>query len=434
MFQSASRASATSRLAGAGGEVAAAGGLGGVLGALDVGGADRVRLPGLGVQLGGDLQGGSDCQRGERVQDEASHGCVDAGAADVLAGRGAGGDALALAGVVGDERAVAAGVVADGHPLAAFPADHQALEQGGAFPGRSGLAVTAVGGGVGGQLPLVGLVLFPADVAVMRPGEQGGPLLARLGDRGGFPAGTAVSAAAIEVGARVAGVVQHEQDLVVAQRLPVQLPGPLADGITRGELQAAGVECLDHGGGRPGGGEGGKQVADRLADCGVGVRDHVTGAVIGEPDRKADRQLAAGGLSQQPTAHAGLQVVQPGLRDLALHPQQHPVIDRRWVIQAVFVADQGAVEGAHLDQSLPVGVVTGQPGAFQAQHDAGPAEGDLTDQLLEPGPVGRGCSRGALVDVDDVDLPGVPAERDGASFQVVLAAGGLGVVDHLVHR
>ena len=59
--------------------------------------------------------------------------------------------------------------------------------------------------------------------------------------------------------------------------------------------------------------------------------------------------------------------------------------------------------GADLDELLPVGGVAGQPGAFQAQDDAGPAQGDLGDQVLEPGPVGGAGAGAALVDVDEVD-------------------------------
>ena len=50
-------------------------------------------------------------------------------------------------------------VVADGHPRAAGAADDDALAQGGAFAGRPGGAVTAVRGGVSGQLGDVGVVL-----------------------------------------------------------------------------------------------------------------------------------------------------------------------------------------------------------------------------------------------------------------------------------
>ena len=80
---------------------------------------------------------------------------------------------------------------------------------------------------------------------------------------------------------------------------------------------------------------------------------------------------------------------------------------------------------------MPVGGVTGQPGAFQAQDDPGPAEGYLGDQLLESFPV-RGAGAGAaLVDVDDGDLVSGPAQRDRLAAQVVLADRGLGVVDDL---
>ena len=81
---------------------------------------------------------------------------------------------------------------------------------------------------------------------------------------------------------------------------------------------------------------------------------------------------------------------------------------------------------------MPVGVVAGQPGAFQAEHDPGPAEGHLGDQLLEPFPVGGGGAGLALVDVDDGDLVGGPAQRDRLAAQVVLADRGLGVVDDLL--
>ena len=74
------------------------------------------------------------------------------------------------------------------------------------------------------------------------------------------------------------------------------------------------------------------------------------------------------------------------------------------VVEAVFVADQGAGHGADLQELVPVGVVAGQPGAFQAEHDPGPAEGHLGDQLLEPFPVGGRGAGLALVDVDHGDL------------------------------
>ena len=58
--------------------------------------------------------------------------------------------------------------------------------------------------------------------------------------------------------------------------------------------------------------------------------------------------------------------MQFSLAELAFHPEQHAVVEVAGVIEAVFVADQRAAQGADLQQPVPVGVVAGQPGAFQA--------------------------------------------------------------------
>jgi len=141
-------------VAGVDGEVAAAGGIGGVAGPFDVGGADAVGVGGPVGEFAADGDRGLDRERGERVQDEVGDGGVDACAGHVLARRGAGGDAFELAGVVGDEGAVAAPVVVHGHQLTALAADEQALQQCGSFAGRAGAAVVAAGRRVRGELGL----------------------------------------------------------------------------------------------------------------------------------------------------------------------------------------------------------------------------------------------------------------------------------------
>ena len=81
---------------------------------------------------------------------------------------------------------------------------------------------------------------------------------------------------------------------------------------------------------------------------------------------------------------------------------------------------------------MPVGVVAGQPRTFQPEHDPGPAEGDVGNQALEPGPVGRARAGLALIVVDHDDPLGRPAERDSTPAQVVLTPRRLGVVGDLV--
>ena len=199
-----------------------------------------------------------------------------------------------------------------------------------------------------------------------------------------------------------------------------------------GEGQPGGAERLHAGGGRPGGLEGGEQVPQRALDGGVGVEDDVPGGVVDQPDRQRGDQLAAAGLGDDPAAQPGPDEMEFGLREGALKAQEESVVEVPRVVEAVFVADQGAGQAAQLEQLVPVGGVAGQPGAFQAEHDPGPAQRHLGDQLLEAFPV-RGAGAGlALVDVDHGDLAGVPAERDRLAAQVVLADRGLGVVDDLL--
>src|SRR5690242_16680771 len=98
------------------GQVAAAGQVGVVAGALDVRGAQRVGVGGSLLELGGDLEGGLGGQRGEGADQQL---------ADVLAGGVAGDRGADAAGVldavtladVGRQVFPAAGVVADGHPV-----------------------------------------------------------------------------------------------------------------------------------------------------------------------------------------------------------------------------------------------------------------------------------------------------------------------------
>jgi len=120
------------------------------------------------------------------------------------------------------------------------------------------------------------------------------------------------------------------------------------------------------------------------------------------------------------------------LGELPFHAQEEPVVKVPRVVKAVFVADQGAGHAAQFEELVPVGGVAGQPGAFQAEHDPGPAEGDLGDQVLESFPVGGAGAGVALVDVDHGDLVRRPAEADRLAAQVVLADRGLGVVDDLL--
>src|SRR6266508_5006723 len=87
-------------------------------------------------------------------------------------------------------------LVAHGHALPATSADHQSLQQGRAFAGWAGAAVLPVGRRAGGQAALVVLVLLPAEVAVVRVGDERDPGLAGLQQVAGVPVGASPCASA----------------------------------------------------------------------------------------------------------------------------------------------------------------------------------------------------------------------------------------------
>jgi hypothetical protein len=305
----------------------------------------------------------------------------------------------------------------------------------GAGPSRAGPAARsgAVRGGVGGQRGEVGLVLADGDVSGVGAGDERDPFLPGQQGGGRLAAGQdLVSPPAEGEAAGVAGVVQHPQHDVVLQRFPVQLALAGAGAVPPGKGQLGGVERLHAGRRRPGRLEGGEQVPQGALDGGVGVEDDVPGGVVGQADRQRGDQLAAAGLGDDPAAQPGPDEMELSLGELPFHAQQEPVVKVPRVVKAVLVADQGAGHAAQFEELVPVGGVAGQPGAFQAEHDPGPAQGHLGDQLLEPFPVRGRCAGLALVDAGHGDLVRRPAQADRLAAQVVLADRGFGVAEDLL--
>ena len=173
------------------------------------------------------------------------------------------------------------------------------------------------------------------------------------------------------VGARVGGVGEHVVHRVVG-RLD---PGDLARRAGRRSVAAGSFRPLlaqpqPHPAHRPAHGEPLEDRGDDAGDGLVGVpADLAVGLTPHQPDRQAAAQLAAGGLVADPAVEAGAQDVQLGLGHGALHAQQQPVVEQPRVVDAVGVGDQRVGHPGQVQQPVPVGVVAGQPGHLQRQHD-----------------------------------------------------------------
>jgi hypothetical protein len=120
-------------------------------------------------------------------------------------------------------------------------------------------------------------------------------------------------------------------------------------------------------------------VRDGVLDGGVGIQGHVVGRVVDQPDRQRHLQLAAPGFGELTTAEASSDEMQFGFRHGALETQQEPVVEIGRVVESVLVTDQRVRQPADLQEAMPVGVVAGQPGHLQAQHDPGSSHPHLCD-------------------------------------------------------
>jgi hypothetical protein len=122
------------------GEVAAAGELGVLLGAVDVAVSELVGFVGARLELGLDGERDVERERRDGVQEQLADRLVDRRSGEREADGAVALDVLADALVVGHELAAAL-VVADGHPPPAAATDGEALEQRGTFAGRPGGAL-----------------------------------------------------------------------------------------------------------------------------------------------------------------------------------------------------------------------------------------------------------------------------------------------------
>jgi hypothetical protein len=124
---------------------------------------------------------------------------------------------------------------------------------------------------------------------------------------------------------------------------------------------------------------------DHAGDRLVGMpTDLPVGLAPDQSYRQATAQLTAGGLVADAAIKPGPQNVQLGLGHGALHPQQQPVVEQRRVVNTIGIGDERVGHPGQIQQSIPVGVVTGQPGDLQRQHDPHLPEPYLSGQLGKP--------------------------------------------------
>jgi hypothetical protein len=189
-------------------------------------------------------------------------------------------------------------------------------------------------------------------------------------------------APAEHIGAGIDRVAQDPGRADMGEPAPAQLPGPhSAVGSAR---ETPPSERPGHPVGRAGLRERGEYIADRGGDLGVRVDNDLAVLVVDEPDRQRHAQLTPGRGGSFGLLQPAGQPVQLGLRHLALHAQQQPVVDVAQVIDAVVVDHQGVGQAGQFQQAGQVGVGAGQPGDLETEHRPDLAQTHPGDQRLEP--------------------------------------------------
>ena len=164
--------------------------------------------------------------------------------------------------------------------------------------------------------------------------------------------------------------------------------------------------------------------ADGGRDSLVGMETNLTiGVTPDEAYGQAAAQLAAGRLVADATVEPGAQDVEFGFAHGALQAEKQAVVEQARVIDAVGVADQGIGETAEIEETIPVGIVAGEPGDLETEHDADLPEGDLGGEPGEAAARSKSGAGDAEILVDDGDLLACPAELGGAGDQGVLPRG-----------
>lgn len=124
-------------------------------------------------------------------------------------------------------------------------------------------------------------------------------------------------------------------------------------------------------------------MSDRLADLGVRVEDYVADLIIDEAGWQRAMIFAAAHLVEDAATQSGSDDMQLSFAHRALEPEQQAVVEVSWVVYTIFVEDKRIGQGTGLQQPVPVRIVSGESGYFQAHDDPRTPRAAIGYQILE---------------------------------------------------
>jgi len=339
-----------------------------------------------------------------------------------------------LAGAMVAGRGVGAAIVG-AQPPAAMATGGDALEQRRPLSHGSTRLVRSRSN-IGRDTHLVRFIGRPLDEALMMVGNEHRPLGARQ-PTNPFAHGALVvdialmTALPIGIGAGIDGIGQDMVDRGVGRAAPTDLT---RWGHLRGKGEVLAAQPQPHPTSRAQFGEPLEHEADRTGHGGVGMKaDLAIGIAPNQAHRQGAAQLATGRLVADPALEAGTQNMQLSFGHGAFEPQYQTIVEPARVIDAVGIADQGIGHATEIEQAVPVGVVAGQAGDLEAEHDADPAQGHLGGHAGEAVAVGGASAGDAEIVVNHSDLLACPAQPARLLDQSVLPVGRFPMACNLGH-
>jgi len=293
-------------------------------------------------------------------------------------------------------------------------ARHDPRQQRPATPARLRAASAAIV--VECQLLLVALVVFPTDVTLVVILDEHLPGPCRLSvpvTPPGTPVddGGALLTLPVDVNARVKRILEHRDDIAVADREPGEAGHAALIGRPR-EVDLIRRHRQQHLAGAAEFAEAGKDQPDHFLQPEIRIEPQACFAMPDIAKRHREAQFAPARLRPGGIEHPRSEYAQLELADVALHAQEQAVIGQTRIVDSVVVDDTGFDKSAQLEQMMPVTAIAREPRCVLAQNGANLARTQPGNQAIEAR-ARHGSARGSTeVVVDDLNVGEAGPARD----------------------
>jgi P-loop containing NTP hydrolase pore-1 len=332
-------------------------------------------------------------------------------------------DGLAWAVIVG--HGIAA-VIADTQPASAVATQHKALEERAPFSDSAtpfSCRLTHSRMSVLFHSLLVSFEGLPIDVCLVMVPDENRPLLTpqtphALAARPLLVQDRLTVCSAVSIGACVDRRIQDAIYCTVFGLAPTDIA---RFSQAAWEFQTLIAEPFPHAAHRTHLSETSEDGPDGIDDGFVGMEKHF--AIRLAPDKaygQAPAQFSARRLVPNTAIQTSAQHMQLRLAHSALEPQQQTVVEQRWMIDPVSIADKRVCQTGELDETMPISIVARQPGDLQPKHESDASQCDISGELSKAGACHDAGAGKAEIRVDDRDSCLRPAKLTRALRQGVL--------------